>query len=240
MLRFVVVLVEPEHPHNIGFVARAMRCNALTDLRVVTPRGALPKEAWQTAHASAHVLDNAKLFSELSQAVSDCQLAVAFSRRVFGSVAPHFTLPQLPQNLPSQGVVALVFGRESKGLTHQEMDRCGLQCEIPVAGQMSMNLAQAIAVACYELCRAGLLGESVLAPRSELPSSHVEPATMAQIDAFVDFVGDRLTGRYVHKPWTRSSVRAWLQRLAPSREEMGALFGITRSLVKSSARRDNC
>lgn len=238
MLRFVVVLVEPEHPHNIGFVARAMRCNALDDLRVVTSRSALPVEAWHTAHASAHVLDGARLYNDLGSAVADCQLVVAFSRRIFGTVAPHLSLPELPGRLPALGTVALVFGRESKGLSHEEIDRCGVQCEIPVAGQMSMNLAQATAVVCYELCRAGLFDNEGLAKRPELPLSHKEPATVAQMDAFVDFVGDRLTGRYQGKPWTHSSIRAWLQRLAPSREEMGALFGITRSLVKSSARQE--
>lgn len=238
MLRFVVVLVEPEHPHNIGFVARAMRCNALDDLRIVTKRAALPTEAWQTAHASAEVLTNAKLFTALADAVADCQLAVAFSRRVFGTVAPHLALPMLPERLPAQGTVALVFGRESKGLSHDEVNHCGLQCEIPVAGLMSMNLAQAIAVVCYELCRSDLLINEGMATRAALPESHTEPATLAQMDALVEFVGTHLTGRYTTKPWTHSSVRAWLQRLALSQEELGALFGITRSLVKSSARHD--
>jgi len=235
-LRFVVVLVEPEHPHNIGFCARAMRSNALNDLRVVTSRASLPVEAWQTAHASSHILDAARLSSDLSSALSDCQFAVAFSRRIFGTVAPHTSLPTLCSRFPAQGTVALVFGRESKGLTHEEIDRCGIQCEIPVAGQMSINLAQAVAVACYELCRAGLLEDSGLAQRPELPSSHKEPATLEQMDAFVGFIESRLTGRYQDKPWTLSSIRAWLQRLAPSREEMGALFGITRSIARSSAR----
>lgn len=238
MLRFVLVLVEPEHPHNIGFVARAMRCNALTDLRVVTPRQALPMEAWHTAHASAHVLDSARLCTSLDEALQDCQFAVAFSRRVFDAVAPHVSLPSLTEKLPADGTVALVFGRESKGLNHEELNRCALQCEIPVAGLMSLNLAQAVAVCCYELCRAGLLQGETLAPRPELTASRTEAATIAQMDAFVDFVGNHLNGRYTDKPWTLPSVRAWLQRLAPSREEMGALFGMTRSLARSPARHE--
>lgn len=236
MLRFVVVLVEPEHPHNIGFVARAMRCNALDDMRVVTPRAALPTEAWHTAHASAHVLDQATLHTELASAIADCQFAVAFSRRVFSSVAPHVSLPNMVAHLPSEGTVALVFGRESKGLNHDEIDRCGIQCEIPVAGQMSMNLAQAVAVVCYELCRAGVLTDAGLAKRPTLSESRLVSADIAQIDAFAQFVESRLTDRYQDKPWTSSSIRAWLQKLSPSREEMGALFGIARSLARSGAR----
>lgn len=238
MLNFVLVLVEPEHPHNIGFVARAMRCNALTDLRVVSERSALPHDAWHTAHASGHILDNARLVPSLEAALADCQFSVAFSRRIFDAVVPHTSLPQLVPCLPPQGTVALVFGRESKGLSLDELNRCGVQCEIPVAGQMSLNLAQAVAVAGYELCRAGLLVDPGLASRNALPESRTEPATLAQMDAFVHFVEAQLTERYKDRPWSVVSVRAWLQRLAPSREEMGALFGITRSLAKSSARNE--
>lgn len=238
---FCVILVEPEHPHNIGFCARAMRSNGLTDLRVVR-NSALPKMAWDTAHASAEILENAKVVQSLPEALADCGSAIAFSRRVFSVVSPHISLPELAENpLLERECVALVFGRESKGLHAEELELCSIQCEIPVSGDMSLNLAQAVSVALYELCRAGLLSERPsLAKRNRVREKRVAPTTgYAEWESLVKFLGSKLDGRNgQNQPWSETAIRKWLHRLAPDALELRALFGVVRTLAKSSARNE--
>jgi TrmH family RNA methyltransferase len=229
---FAIILVEPEHPHNVGFVARSMRSNGIYDLRIVCKSKPLPKKCYHTAHASAKILDNAKLFDNLKEAMADCSYTVAFSRRLFNTVVPHISLPQLPQLCQDKtGIVALVFGRESCGLNFEEIEQCAAQCEIPVAGLMSLNLSHAVSVASYELCRAGLLGDG-LAHRNKPQITHRTPATMEQFENLENFIWENISDRYRKLTWTKASIRIWLQKLNPSEAEFSALFGLLRTLAK--------
>ncbi|MDR0516295.1 MAG: RNA methyltransferase [Fibromonadaceae bacterium] len=223
-------MVEPEHPHNVGFVARSMRSNGLSDLRIVRKSKPIPKKCYDTAHASANILDNARLFGTLKEAIADCSYAVAFSRRLFDSIIPHASLPNLPELCRAKnGIVALIFGRESCGLSFEEIELCAVQCEIPVAGQMSINLSHAVSVASYELCRAGLLGEG-LAFRNKLPITHRKPATTEQFESIENFVYENIADRYKKQTWLKASIRSWLQRLNPSQAEFSALYGLLKAL----------
>ncbi|MDR3000161.1 MAG: RNA methyltransferase [Fibromonadaceae bacterium] len=229
---FAIILVDPEHPHNVGFVARSMRSNGLSDLRIVRRSKPLPRKCYDTAHASAEILDNAKLFGSLKEAVADCSYTVAFSRRLFDTVVPHISLPELPSVCKEKnGTIALIFGRESRGLSFEEIEQCAIQCEIPVAGLMSLNLSHAVSVASYELCRSDLLSEG-LAPRSKPSITRRKPATVAQFDNMEKFIHENVSDRYKKQPWLNASIRSWLQKLNPTQAELSALFGLLKSLVK--------
>ncbi len=233
MLNFRIVLCEPEHPHNVGFVARAMHCNAIRELFIVYPqRDRVNPESYRTAHNSKEILDNAMVVHTLDEALSSAQYAIAFSRRRFDTVIPNTQLPSISERLPTSGTVALVFGRESSGLSLDEIERCAVICEIPVPGQMSLNLAQAVTAACYELCRSGLLeNKGYRTDRVPLKRGRVEKANIGQIESFLKYLHENLTDRYRHNAWTESAVREFLQRLEPTRFEMSALLGLVKSLV---------
>lgn len=238
MTTFCVVLVEPEHPHNVGFCARAMRAYGLGDLRIVRDKPLL-RASWDTAHASAEILDNAKIVSSLADAIADCGSSVAFSRRVFDTVVPHTSLPQLPEWEGIQrDMLALVFGRESRGLLNEEIAQCQVQCEIPVAGNMSLNLAQAVSVSLYELCRAGLLsGRNGLARRNRVRNPGQAVGTgHAEWEALVQFLVTQLDTLPHGQNWSEAAIRKWLHRMAPDSLELRAMFGIVRSLAGKRAR----
>jgi TrmH family RNA methyltransferase len=209
-----------------------MRSNGLSDLRIVRRSKPLPRKCYDTAHASAEILDNAKLFGSLKEAVADCSYTVAFSRRLFDTVVPHISLPELPSVCKEKnGTIALIFGRESRGLSFEEIEQCAIQCEIPVAGLMSLNLSHAVSVASYELCRSDLLSEG-LAPRSKPSITRRKPATVAQFDNMEKFIHENVSDRYKKQPWLNASIRSWLQKLNPTQAELSALFGLLKSLVK--------
>lgn len=236
MPQFVIVLVEPENPHNVGFVARAMCANALTDLRIVyNNRDTVLEGSYRTAHASNHVLDQAKVVHTLKEAVADVHYTIAFSRRVFESIIPVISLPKVESILPKDGKVALIFGRESKGLLLEEVNQCAHICEIPMPGNRSLNLGQAVSVVLYELARIEKLSPSETYEPFSLADATFADA--AQMEKFISFLESQLTDRYKNQHWFQSSVRTLLQRLHPTVNELNGLFGISRSLSKSSARK---
>ena len=227
MRKFRVVLVEPEHPHNVGFVARAMHCYALPELYIVYPkRDKVIENSYHTAANSHDILDNAHVVHRFEDAIGDCSCAVAYSRRIFASSIKHTMVQNLSELLPEDGTIALVFGRESCGLALEEVNACTYQCEIPVPGLMSLNLGQAVSIGLYELCRSGALanGEG-RAKRGTKGACETAPATIQQIDGF-----------YHDQAWRDNFLNTLVQRLHPTRNELSALFGLLRNLAGKPAR----
>lgn len=153
-----VVLVEPRGERNIGSVARAMANFGMTDLRLVAPKvDHLHDEARKMAVKASVLLEQATLFPDLQAALGDCHYAYATTRR-FGKYRVDFLHPddaadQLLSLLDS-GRVALVFGREDKGLKTEELDLCQRLITIPTGGSVqSMNLAQSVVICLYEVAK---------------------------------------------------------------------------------------
>lgn len=142
-----IILVEPELPENVGFVARAMSCFGWTDLAVVGPRPDPASAAWRTATLGKEILESCTAHDSLVSAFGPARTTIAFTRR------PHqkglVDLPDVARRLPQmEAPVALVFGRESIGLTSEEVLACDLACQIPTSHPTgSLNLGQAAAIA---------------------------------------------------------------------------------------------
>ncbi len=150
-----VVLVEPSLPENIGAVARAMNNFGIPNLRLVNPCNFQNPAAQRTATHSQSILQNAGRFQSLQNAVSQSNLVIGATARPRNRFSTPIPLPDLLAKLPStQQNIALVFGRESSGLTNRELSYCHLLITIPTNTQNpSLNLAQAVALTLYELSR---------------------------------------------------------------------------------------
>jgi len=154
-----VVLVEPQGPRNIGSVCRAMKNFGLTDLRLVNPKtDYLVHEARQMAVKATDLLESARVYSSLEGALEGCVAAFGTTRR-FGKYREDMLNPDAAAEallpLSREASVALVFGREDKGLHTAELDLCQRFITIPTDDALpSMNLAQAVALCLYELRRA--------------------------------------------------------------------------------------
>lgn len=153
-----VVLVEPQGPRNIGSVCRAMYNFGMVDLRLVNPKADhLLHEARQMAVKATPALENAKIYTNLKDALADCTLSLGTTRR-FGRYREDMLHPDeaarllLPVTADAQ--VAIVFGREDKGLHTSELDLCQRFVTIPTNDKLpSMNLAQAVALCLYEISK---------------------------------------------------------------------------------------
>lgn len=162
-----VVLVEPEHPGNIGAAARAMANMGLRHLVLVAPHD-FPSPVASARASGCEVLRDVRVVDSLDEAITDCTLVVAASARARAVPWPHRTPEAAMRSLlePKAQRAALLFGRESTGLTNAELDRCHFQTRIPVADSFSsMNLGSAVSVLLYELRRQALAlggGEDLL------------------------------------------------------------------------------
>ena len=151
-----VVLVESRGERNIGSVARAMANFGVTDLRLVAPKvDHLDDEARKMAVKASVLLEQATVYPDLKSALNDCHYAYATTRR-FGKYRVDFHHPDsaAAELLPllEDGRVAMVFGREDKGLKTEELDLCQRLITIPTCGSIaSMNLAQSVVICLYEI-----------------------------------------------------------------------------------------
>lgn len=176
-----IVLVETSHPGNIGAAARAMKTMGLRQLVLVNPQKFPHQEAMERASSADDVLDAAVVVDDLKAAIQDCELVIGTSARPRGIPLPGVNARECANVIGEKAVtapVALVFGRESSGLTNQELEHCHYHVTIPTNPEYcSLNLAAAVQVLCYEIRMAA--GESHM-PQAEYDRN----ATAAEIEHF--------------------------------------------------------
>jgi tRNA/rRNA methyltransferase len=226
-----VVLVGPENPRNVGFVARAMLCFGATELYVVgTPWPSAPPESFQTGAAAPDILNAARFVPGLAAALEGCADAVAFSRRPTVLRQSEFVLPHAPAGLGATGRVALVFGRESTGLTREESALCPRLARIPCREGVSLNLGQAVAVALF----------SLTAPHAAPPvdPKKLRPAvTVERMLGLWSFLEPKLAAAPRFTPARLQRVRQMLYRLTLDDEDFDLLFAVMNELDRPAATR---
>src|SRR5918993_888864 len=161
-----IVLVDTNHPGNIGAAARAMKNMGLTELHLVRPRYFPNSEATARASGADDVLNAARVFEHFEDAIAECGLVVGTSARSrhlsFDLVEPRECAEHIA-SAAQTGNVAVVFGSERIGLTNTELSRCNLLVTIPTNPEYSsLNLAMAVQVLAYEIW---------LSTRAEAPKS---------------------------------------------------------------------
>lgn len=125
------------------------------DLRLINTCPHLTSESYKWAVGASDLLEKAKLFTKLSDALSDISTSVAFTRRLGHSRRKHLDLKNSPEWMAekaSRGKLAFVFGREDSGLTNEEVNLCDATITIHTSPTFSsLNLSQAVLIACQEL-----------------------------------------------------------------------------------------
>lgn len=153
---FQIVLVGTTHAGNIGAVARVMRNMALKNLILVSSTDCGPEtEAFPMASGAYEIVERARFVATLEEALAETVMSVGTSGRLGGkrvtARTPEELIPVLMERA-HVAPVACVFGRESRGLTNEELKLCTHHMIIPTSSDFaSMNLAQATAVTAYEV-----------------------------------------------------------------------------------------
>ena len=152
------ILVEPQTPGNIGASARALKTMGFRNLLLVNPCNFDTAETRWMAHASEDVLNRAVVHNSLEDALSDKHFVAAATQRERSSHLPFFNPRQLADRIIPISLdhkIAIVFGRETSGLTNEELALCHAVTTIPAhTRHPSLNLAQAVMLYTYELYQA--------------------------------------------------------------------------------------
>ena len=150
----IVVLVEPQDLVNIAATVRIAKNFGIELIRLVKPQVFDPYRIEGIAHNTGDVVEKITMCASLEEAIADCVHAVALTARERSAkrtlLRPRPAAEQVTA-LAADGPVAIVFGREDKGLTNDELDRCHALATIATnPGHRSLNLAQAVAIMGYE------------------------------------------------------------------------------------------
>ena len=151
-----IVLVNTTHPGNIGAAARAMKTMGLDQLALVAPRHFPSAECTARAAGADDILARAAVFPSVEEAVADCGLVFGTSARTRSITWPEVT----PETAATQiagtasGGAAVLFGRESSGLSNEELEICHAMIRIPTNAEFaSLNIASAVQIICYEISK---------------------------------------------------------------------------------------
>lgn len=160
-----IVLVHTTHAGNIGGVARAMKNMGLNSLTLVKPKEYPSPEAEWRAASALDVLQSARVVNTVEEAVADCQFIVGTSareRRIPWPIQDARHCGERIVEHASHGErVAILFGREDRGLLNEELQLCNLHCHIPThEAYPSLNLAMAVQIVSYEV-RMAQIGDSL-------------------------------------------------------------------------------
>ncbi|MBE9075960.1 RNA methyltransferase [Romeria aff. gracilis LEGE 07310] len=254
-----IVLVEPAGPLNVGAIARVMKNFGLSQLVLVNPQcDPLGEEARRMAVHASDLLVQAQSVSSLPEALAGCQQAVATTAR-----SRHFEAPLLP---PAAGLApllatpavsaAIIFGPEDRGLSNQELVYAQRFIRIPSdQGYPVLNLAQAVAICCYELYGLTLpqiqddsAPDAVTAeiesflpktlPNSPNSDKQSATAVLDELEGFyqqLESVLLKIGYLYPHTAASRMrKFRRLLHRAAPSSGEVALLRGILRQVEWAS------
>lgn len=169
-----IILVEPQMGENIGAAARAMKNFGLTDFRIVNPRDGWPNEkAISMAAGGMDIVENAEIFNSLKVAISDIEFLYATTANARDINKDYIKSKDLKHQICTESKVGIMFGRESSGLSNEELILANKIITIDTSLEFpSLNIAQAVLIIAYEIMdsldRIDLYNNQNFASKSEL------------------------------------------------------------------------
>ncbi|MRI34855.1 tRNA (cytosine(32)/uridine(32)-2'-O)-methyltransferase TrmJ [Endozoicomonas sp. OPT23] len=238
-----IILINTFHPGNIGSAARAMKTMGLNDLCLVTPQRFPAPEAESMAAGAQDVLESARVFATLDDAIADCSMVIGTSAR---SRSHTFTRPMLEAEAATDKLVAeaencpvaLVFGQETMGLTNQELEKCHYHVSIDANPEYPvLNVASAIQILCYEIRKSSLRTDSKAVNEDE----EQEYPLTRELEYFYEHLEETLNDIdfiiKTHPGLVMTRLRKLFNKARPDTKELNMLRGIL-GAVQKKARND--
>lgn len=231
-----IILVETTHPGNIGAAARAMKNMGLTELVLVNPYAFPDEKAVYRSASAADVVEAATVVGTVEEAIADCHLVIGTSardRRIpWPMLNPGECGAKVSATQAEGGKVGLLFGRESRGLTNDELQKCQYHVNIPTGeAYSSLNLAMAVQVICYEILQARLAMSEHDNTGWDQP-----PATSEELEHFFGHLEQTLVQVGFHDPENPRQLLTRLRRLFarvhPDKMEVSILRGFLSAINK--------
>lgn len=232
-----VILVRPQLADNIGSTARAMANGGLFDLRLVAPRDGWPQErAWRLASGADRILDQARVFPTVAEAVADLQHVFSTCPR------PHHIVSRM---LTARGGAiemraisardlkcGILFGPERAGLEAEDMAQADTWIRIPLNPAFnSLNLSQAVMVMAYEWWTA-----ADATPVRQLVTHETRVANKGELENFLShLVGELDECGFLRnaqkRPGMIRNLRHFFERGEVTEQELRTLHGVVAELA---------
>lgn len=226
-----LVLVETEGAVNLGLIARLVENFEVDEFYLVSPKASL-EEAERYAARARETLRRAVTVSRLEEALAGTSFSVctsAISREddpLRSSVDPEVAVEAA---MSVKGVVALVMGRESVGLTRRELALCSIMSRIPSSSSYpELNLANATAIYLYEFYKARGRRE---------PIAQVDPSILGVLERYVEKLAGEVIGDEHRREEVVTSVKRLASKSIASRVEVKSLAFL---LSRISRRLEKC
>ena len=228
----VIVLVRPQLGENIGKAARAMLNFGLAEMRLVTPRDGWPNPSAGPAASGADlVLEQARVFNSVAEAVADCAHVYATTVRKRGVTKPVVTPEKAASAIhAAPGRSAILFGPERSGLATDDVALARTIITVPINPEFgSLNLAQAVILVAYEWSKRLALASP---PQSDLP----EPAPHEELEGMILQLDAMLEAAHFfyppdRTPVTKRALRTLLTKPGWSSQEVRTLRGVLSALA---------
>ena len=228
-----VVLVEPNGPLNVGSIARLCANFEVDELRIISPQCDIYSlEAKKMALKGQRYIDKCEIFNNLEHAIFDCDLVLASCGRVDKSKDSYFESPEdiykWILSLKQIKNLAILFGREDRGLTNEELLMAHRIVNIPSSENYpSLNLSHAVSIILYELNKS---------PKRDLHKDLkvFNLASSKQInDSFLEIEEMLLRVGYLLKHTSKAKIskfKKYILRANTSIDEMNILRGIVHQI----------
>ena len=234
-----VVLYEPQDPVNIAATIRAMKNMGCSDLYLVRSVEYDPWRLEGIAHDTGDIIERIRNCDSIEEALEGCVRVAGFTARR-RAAKRDVTTPRLAGvellDFAREGPVAVLFGREDKGLPNEILDRAHIVVTIPTTGHASLNLAQAVLIALYELHLSAADATRTLAP----PRKDAPPATAEEYEQLFEDTERALYGVEFFKTRFHEhimrSVRTLFYRAAPDSRELALLRAIFIEVIRTIGR----
>ena len=227
-----IVLMEPKYPENIGAAARCAINMGISKLIIVRREEPDREKMLKMAtHKAAHLIDSLQHFQELEQALAPFSYVVGTTarqgRKRHIENSPRFIfdslLPMLQDNQ-----VALLFGPEHRGLTNEDLKYCQMTVTIPTADFSSLNLAQAVAILCYELYWTVMYSQKTTTFTPKLANNYQLQGMYEHVEEMLNRIGFLNTNDSTY--WMRN-IRHFLGRVGLRAKEAKIIRGFCRQFL---------
>ena len=227
-----IILVRPQLSENIGMAARAMDNFGLSKLSIVNPRDGWPsKKAESSAKHADKIINKAKVYESLEDAVSNYDLVIATSnRKRFLTKKTYDSFNILQKKIRDFRNTAILFGPENSGLSNQDIRLANFLFTIPTYNtNKSLNLSHAVSVMSYELFQANNTSFK------NTSTSNIDKVSKLEFSNFINVLVKDLDSRGFFKPIEKKAsmidnIYSIYNKTDLSKKELRMLWGIHKKL----------
>ncbi|MDC3153022.1 RNA methyltransferase [SAR86 cluster bacterium] len=229
-----IVLIETSHPGNIGSVARAMKTMGLKNLLLINPPKFPSGDANALSGNAIDILEKAKVYKNLKEAIKDSTFVYATSARVRTIQWPtknaQDAAEEIVKQVSANKKISIIFGREDRGLTNEELQIANTHIEIPANPEYPvLNIAMSAQIICYEILKASI--DTTARDWHDYPEVDSENLQML-IDHFIETATDIDVINPDNPKKIISRIKRMFTRLHPDEMETNFLRGFLSGIKK--------